>query len=170
MKLKLIKTKINFEIIQQFSFAYIFIWVRKLDFDSLTETKNWGGRNEATETSGNLHLLRLQNKQIHSPRTTDRLHTIQDRWHRSNWLAHIQRMPQNRIPLKSYLYSPQGKRTIGRPKKRWRAATVTLETERVKWPNPGCLWWWWWIIKIECLIKNIWKKVKCNTYKLTLYP
>ena len=24
------------------------------------------------------------------------------------------------IPLKSYLYSPQGKRTIGRPKKRWR--------------------------------------------------
>ena len=21
-------------------------------------------------------------------------------------------------------------------------AAVTLETERVKWPNPGCLWWW----------------------------
>ena len=39
--------------------------------------------------------------------------------YRRNWLAHIQRMPQNQIPLKSYLYSPQGKRTIGRPKKRW---------------------------------------------------
>ena len=38
--------------------------------------------------------------------------------YRRNCLAHIQRMPQNRIPLKSYLYSPQGKRTIGRPKKR----------------------------------------------------
>ena len=37
-----------------------------------------------------------------------------------NWLLHLQRMPQNRIPLKSYHYSPQGKRTIGRPKKRWR--------------------------------------------------
>jgi hypothetical protein len=29
-------------------------------------------------------------------------------------------MPQHRIPLKSYHYSPQGKRTVGRPKKRWR--------------------------------------------------
>ena len=40
--------------------------------------------------------------------------------YRRNWLAHIQRMPQNRIPLKSLLYSPQGKKTIGRPMKRWR--------------------------------------------------
>ena len=40
--------------------------------------------------------------------------------YRRNWLAHKQRTPQNRIPLKSYLYSPQGKRKIGRPKKRWR--------------------------------------------------
>ena len=40
--------------------------------------------------------------------------------YRRNWLLHLQRMPQNRIPLKSYHYSPQGKRTIGRPKKRWR--------------------------------------------------
>jgi len=40
--------------------------------------------------------------------------------YRRNWLLHLQRMPQNRIPLKSYSYSPQGKRTIGRPKKRWR--------------------------------------------------
>jgi hypothetical protein len=39
---------------------------------------------------------------------------------RRNWLLHLQRMPQNRIPLKSYHYSPQGKRAIGRPKKRWR--------------------------------------------------
>jgi hypothetical protein len=29
-----------FENIQNISFAYIFIWVRKLDSDSLTETKN----------------------------------------------------------------------------------------------------------------------------------
>jgi hypothetical protein len=39
---------------------------------------------------------------------------------RRNWLLHLQRMPQNRIPLKSYHYRPQGRRTIGRPKKRWR--------------------------------------------------
>jgi hypothetical protein len=40
--------------------------------------------------------------------------------YRRNWLLHLQKMPQNRIPLKSYLYSPHGKRTIGRPKKRLR--------------------------------------------------
>jgi hypothetical protein len=40
--------------------------------------------------------------------------------YRRNWLLHLQRMPQNQIPLKSYHYSPQEKRTIGRPKKRWR--------------------------------------------------
>jgi len=38
--------------------------------------------------------------------------------YRRNRLSHLQRMPQNRIPLKSYYYRPQGRRTIGRPKKR----------------------------------------------------
>ena len=36
--------------------------------------------------------------------------------YRRNWLSHLQRMPQNRIRLKSYRYRPQGRRTIGRPK------------------------------------------------------
>ena len=40
--------------------------------------------------------------------------------YRRNWLQHLQRMPPNRIPLNSYYYRPQGRRTIGRPKKRWR--------------------------------------------------
>jgi len=40
--------------------------------------------------------------------------------YRLNWHLHLQRMPQNRIPLKSYHYRPQGRRTIGRSKKRWR--------------------------------------------------
>jgi len=38
---------------------------------------------------------------------------------RCNWLLHLQRMSQNRIPLKSYHYRPQGRRTIGIPKKHW---------------------------------------------------
>jgi hypothetical protein len=38
--------------------------------------------------------------------------------YRRNWLLHLHRMPQNRIPSKSYRYSPQGKRMVGRPKKR----------------------------------------------------
>jgi hypothetical protein len=40
--------------------------------------------------------------------------------YRRNWLLHLQRMSPNGIPLKSYHYRPQGRRTIGRPKKRWR--------------------------------------------------
>ena len=40
--------------------------------------------------------------------------------YRRNWLSHLQRIPKNRIPLKSYHHRPQGRRTIGRPKKRWR--------------------------------------------------
>jgi len=37
--------------------------------------------------------------------------------YRRNWLSHLQRTPQ--IPLKSH-YIPQGSRTMGRVKKRWR--------------------------------------------------
>jgi hypothetical protein len=33
--------------------------------------------------------------------------------YRKKWLLHIQRMPQNQIPLKSYNCRPQGKRSIG---------------------------------------------------------
>jgi len=40
--------------------------------------------------------------------------------YRQNWFQYLQRMLQNQIPLKSYYYRPQGRRTIGRLKKRWR--------------------------------------------------
>ena len=40
--------------------------------------------------------------------------------YRRNWFQHLQRMPRNQIPLKSYHYRPQGRRIIGRPKKSWR--------------------------------------------------
>jgi len=40
--------------------------------------------------------------------------------YRRNWFQLLQRMPQNRIPLKAYYYRLQGRRTIGRLKKRWR--------------------------------------------------
>jgi len=43
--------------------------------------------------------------------------------YRRNWLSRLQRMPQNGINLKSYDYRPQGRRTIGRPKKRWPASS-----------------------------------------------
>ena len=54
---------------------------------------------------------------IYHDRITGILDKINE--YRRNWLSHLQRMPQNRIPLKSYHYRQQGRRTIGRPKKRW---------------------------------------------------
>jgi len=54
----------------------------------------------------------------HEPRITGILDKKDE--YRRDWLSHLQRMSQNRIPLKSYHYRPQGRRTVGRPKKRWR--------------------------------------------------
>ena len=36
------------------------------------------------------------------------------------WLQHVQRMDTNRIPKQALRYQPQGRRNIGRPRKRWR--------------------------------------------------
>ena len=132
----------HFEIIQHFSFAYIFIWVRKLDFDSLTETKNWGGRNEATETSGRLHLLWLQNKRLHSPQTTDKLHTRQDRWIQKELARTHTKNATKPNPLEIIPLQLTRKENSWETEEAMEKAAVTLETERVKWPNPGCLWWW----------------------------
>ena len=52
----------------------------------------------------------------HEPQTECILDKIDE--YRQNWLLHLQRMPLNRIPLKSYHYRPQGRRIIGRLKKR----------------------------------------------------
>jgi hypothetical protein len=109
-----------FEITKKFNFTYIFILVRKLDSDNLTETKKWNGINEIIETLAGYTLY--DHKTNDSIRRELQITCILDKTdeYRLNWLLHLQRMPQNRIPLKSYHYRPQGRRTIGRPKKRWR--------------------------------------------------
>ena len=71
--------------------------------------------------------------------------------YRRNWFSHMQRMPQNRIPLKSYLYRPQGRRTIGRPKKRWREQLQLWRRDGSKGPVLNVWWWWWYYVcKIIC--------------------
>ena len=101
-------------------FTYIFIRVRKLDLTALQRR-----RIEAAE----MKLLRpLAGYTLYDHKTNDyirrelRVTGILDKIdeYRRNWLQHLQRMPQNRIPLKSYHYRLQGRRTNGRPKKRWR--------------------------------------------------
>jgi len=36
------------------------------------------------------------------------------------WLQHVQRMGRNRLSGQALKYRPEGRRNIGRPKKRWR--------------------------------------------------
>jgi hypothetical protein len=40
--------------------------------------------------------------------------------YRKKWLHHVQRMDTNRIPRKALRYRLEGRRNVGRPKKRWR--------------------------------------------------
>ena len=44
-------------------------------------------------------------------------------------------MPHNRIPFKTYHYNPQGKRTNGRPKKRWREQLYLWRRNGPNGPN-----------------------------------
>jgi hypothetical protein len=36
------------------------------------------------------------------------------------WLQHVERMDTDRVPKQALKYRPKGKRSIGRPRKRWR--------------------------------------------------
>jgi hypothetical protein len=92
--------------------------------------------------SGRLHPLWPQNKRLHTPwikitRILDKIDV-----YRLNWLLHLQRMPQNRIPLKSYHYRPQRKENDWKTEETLARAVVTLQTERIKGTSPWCLWWW----------------------------
>jgi len=56
--------------------------------------------------------------------------------YRRNWLLHLQRMSQNRIPWKSYHYRPQRKGNNWKTEEALAREAVTLETERIKGSNP----------------------------------
>ena len=40
--------------------------------------------------------------------------------YQGKWLQHVQRMDTNRLPKQALQYKPNGRRNIGRPRKRWR--------------------------------------------------
>jgi len=40
--------------------------------------------------------------------------------YQKKWLQHVQRIDTNRLPKQALKYRPEGRRNIGRPKKRWR--------------------------------------------------
>jgi len=121
----------------------IFIWVRKMDPNSLTKTKNWSGRNEVIETSGRLHPLWPQNKWLHTPRTTDYRHTRQDRWIQTELAFTLAKKATKPNPFEIIPLQTTRKENNWTTEEALARAAVTLETERIKGSNRWCLWWWW---------------------------
>jgi len=124
------------------NFTYIFIWVRKLYCDRLKETKNWSGRNEIIETSGRLHPLWPQNKRLHTPWTTDNMHTRQDRWIQTELAFTLAKNATKPNPFEIIPLQTTRKENNWKTEETLARAVVTLESERVKGSNPWCLWWW----------------------------
>jgi len=126
---------------QHTSFTYIFMWVRKLDSNSLTKMKNWSGRNEVTETSGRLHPLWPQNKWLHTPRTTDYRLTRQYRWIQTELDFTLAKSTTKPNPFEIIPLQTTRKENNCKTEETLARAAVTLETERIKGSNPWCLWW-----------------------------
>ena len=64
--------------------------------------------------------------------------------YQEKWLQHVQRMDTDRIPKQALQYKPNGRRNIGRPRKRWRDQLHLEDQETGNMPNPSWTWWWWW--------------------------
>ena len=49
--------------------------------------------------------------------------------HKHNWISHLERMDNTRLPKHALNYKPRGRRNRGRPRKRWqRVDTGTVQT------------------------------------------
>jgi hypothetical protein len=67
-------------------------------------------------------------------RITDILDTLNK--YRRNWLSHLQRMPQNRIPFEIIPLQTTRKENNWKTEETSAGAAGTLETERIKGSNP----------------------------------
>ena len=167
------KKKINRKLIfcfiviikQHFNFTHIFMWVRKLEPDSFTETKNWSGKNEIIETSARLHPLWSQNKRLHTPWTKDHMHTRQNKWIQTELAFTLAKNAIRSNPYEIILLQTTRKENNWKTEETLARIVVTLAMERIKGSNPWCLWWWWIIINFDgrnnlivkkILLKNRW--------------
>jgi len=123
---------------------HIFLWVRKLDYDRLTERKKWSGRNEVIEASSKLHPLWPQNKRLLTPWTTDWMHTRQDRWIQTELVFTLAKNVTKPNPFEIISLQTTRKKNNWETEEMLARAIVTLETEQIKGSNSWCLWWWWW--------------------------
>ena len=113
-------------------FPTFFIWVRKLDSNSLTKTKNWSCRNEVIKTSGRLRPLWPQDKRLHTPRTADYRHTRQDRWIQTEVATTLAKNATKPNPFEIIPLQTTRKEGNWKTEEELAPAVITLETERIK--------------------------------------
>jgi hypothetical protein len=80
-------------------------------------------RLEAAQMKFLIHLLgitKLDKEKIQCIREkTGAQNTVQEiKLYEKKWLQHVQRMDTNRMPRQALRYSPEGRRNVGRPKRR----------------------------------------------------
>jgi hypothetical protein len=139
-----VRTETHFENIQHTSFTCIFVWVRKLDSNNLTKTKNRSSRNEVIETSGKLHPSWPQNKRLHTPRAADHRHIRQYRRIQTELASTLAKNATESNPFEIIPLQTTVKENNWKTEETLARAAVTLQTERIEGSNPWCLWWWWW--------------------------
>jgi len=57
--------------------------------------------------------------------------------YQKKWLQHVQRMDTNRLPRQVLKYRPEGRRKIGRTKKRWKDQIHFEDQGTGSTPNPS---------------------------------
>ena len=82
-------------------------------------------RLEASQMKFLRHLLRItkldKEKNQCIGQKTGAQNIVQEiKQYQEKWLKHVQMMDTNRLPEQALKYKPNGRRNIGRPRKRWR--------------------------------------------------
>ena len=68
-----------------------------------------------------IHKTRQNKKRSHKKRTRDLWNKDVRAKYKQNWINHLERMDNNRIPKHALNYKPRGRRDRGRPRKRWQS-------------------------------------------------
>ena len=75
---------------------------------------------EIFETLTGNKEIELKKDQFISEKTGAQNTVKEIKQYQKKWLQHVQRMDRNRLPRQALKYRPEGRRNIGRPKKRLR--------------------------------------------------
>ena len=87
--------------------------------------------------------------------------------YQKKWLQHVQRMDTNRLPKQALQYKPNGRRNLGRPRKRWRDQLHLEDQGTGNTPKPSWTWWWWWKICIRKANESVRFNKMCRLLQLT---